>query len=397
MEYAKEYSLAFDTIMPLIKEKHFNEPSLSDKKMIAILYNDINEGLIKSYNNVKIDMFKTVKKDNLIYPSPSNFKSPEIDNIIKKTLISQTSFSCNLLDKKINVVFSIMKDDLININYLIKSMQLIYSWLYVCSKYSKTNCCKELNINIYFTSFKKGFPNSNLTTLGPENVNSAYATQCQPISHIVIFRKEEWFKVFIHECGHTFGFEPSELSEVYLSNAIKKYISIKSCIRISEAYVETWARIINVFYSAIMNSSSYADFINILKFTIKIESLFSIMQAYRVLSFMKMPYYNIIDISKHNECKFYKENTNVFAYYVLCAAFMNKPFNFINWCDNYNSNCLQFDNNNVLVFEKYIKQCLYDKSYEEFMLKFQNVANRKFGLRFTITELSKDEIIYIVN
>lgn len=390
MEYAEEYKLAMDTILQHVEKEHFSEPSITDMKMIDKIYHDILEGLNASRIYVKGDMFETIPVDKLTYPDSNKFKTHEIDTHIRESTVSQSLFVCELNGMKIIVTFSIMNDNLIHRNELLKNMQLIYSWLYVCIKHSNSRCCREINIDIYFTSFKKGFPNSNSSTLGPENVNSAYSTVCVPSNKIVIFRKEEWFKVFIHECCHSFGIEPSNSSEVYLSNAIKTNLAIKPNIRVSEAYVETWARIINVFYSATLNSSNYDDFLSILKFTMNVESMFSVMQSYRVLAFMKMPYDMVITPTRHNECKLYKENTNVFAYYVICGAFMHNPFKFIRWCDNHNSPWLQFNNDAVSIFEKYISECLSNSTFEQQMIKFRNVANRKIGLRFTITELTKN-------
>jgi hypothetical protein len=390
MEYPDDYKLAMTTILQQIEKEHFDDPYISDMEMVDILYQDIVAGLDESQIYVKEEMFETIPLNKLSYPDSSRFKSVEIDKYIRETMISQLSFTFNLLGRKINVIFGIMNDNLITCCELTKNMRLIYSWLYVCHKYSKRICGREINIDIYFTSFNKGFPNSDSTILGPNNVNSAYSTVCEPSNRIVIFRKEEWFKIFIHECAHSFGFEPSDASEAYLSNAVKSLVSITPRVRVSEAYVETWARIINVFYSAIENSSEYEDFLSILNFTMKVESMFSVMQSYRILAFMKTPYNIIIDPTKHNECNLYNEKTSVFAYYVLCGSFMNKPFKFINWSSKHNSQSMQFDNKNVVTFANYITECLHDNSFETLMLKFRGVANRKFGIRFTITELAKN-------
>ena len=390
MDYAEEYKLAMDTILQQIEKEQFSKPCITDMKLIDTIYHDITEGLNAARTYVKSDMFETIQVDKLSYPDSIRFSTREINTHIRESLNTQVLFEGKLSGRKIRVILSTMNDNPIPLNEIVKNTQLIYSWLYVCNKYANRECGQEIIIEIYFTSFKKGFPNSSSTTLGPESVNSAYSSVCLPSNKMVIFRKEEWFKVFIHECGHSFGFEPSDESEVYLSNAVKNSLAIKSSIRVSEAYVETIARIVNVFYSSVLNSSNYYDFLSILQFTMKVESLFSVMQSYRVLAFMKMPYNIVITPSRHNECKLYKEDTNVFSYYVICGAFMHNPFKFIRWCDKHNSNWLHFNNDNVYIFEKYISDCLLDSSFEQLMTKFRNVANRRFGLRFTITELTKN-------
>jgi hypothetical protein len=54
--------------------------------------------------------------------------------------------------------------------------------------------------DILLTSAKKFYPKDKV--FGPSNVNTGYSSD-----KVVVYRKEEWFKVFIHECFHFFHFE----------------------------------------------------------------------------------------------------------------------------------------------------------------------------------------------
>ena len=83
-------------------------------------------------------------------------------------------------------------------------------WLTIISKISSPNCSKELNIFVYFTSLKKELPESQHMILQANNVNTAFTTTCPVNSDIVIFRQEEWFKVFIHETFHNFALDFSD-------------------------------------------------------------------------------------------------------------------------------------------------------------------------------------------
>ena len=125
-------------------------------------------------------------------------------------------------------------------------VQMIISWIYSVVKYTDYNCGKNQLVDIYFTDYKKKFPKSSVITLGPINCNSGFSTVCAERNEITIFRSEEWFKVFLHESFHSFGLEPDNSCEMQLSNYISDTLPIKSMVRVSESYVEVWARIINV-------------------------------------------------------------------------------------------------------------------------------------------------------
>jgi hypothetical protein len=52
----------------------------------------------------------------------------------------------------------------------------------------------------------------------------------------------------------------------------------------------------------------------------------------------------------------YRENTNVFSYYIMSSIFMNNYFEFLNWCNNNSTNvgnCIQF-NNTTETYKKFI-------------------------------------------
>ena len=73
------------------------------------------------------------------------------------------------------------------------------------------------------------------------------------------------------------------------------------------------------------------------------ESSHSLYQCLKILTFMDLKYKIVTDKNKNNItiCNhLYRENTNVFSYYVICGLLMNNYKNFMNWC---------YKNNNILV------------------------------------------------
>ena len=134
--------------------------------------------------------------------------------------------------------------------------KFMYMWLYVCSLYSRKKCAKTLDIYIYLTPFTKSLPDTNTSTLGPDNVNTAFTLACSPNSEMVIFRREEWKKVFIHETFHTYGLDFSSHDSNIIKKSVSEIFPIDSEYDIEEAYAETWARIIN---SAFCSYNSLVD------------------------------------------------------------------------------------------------------------------------------------------
>ena len=74
-------------------------------------------------------------------------------------------------------------------------------------QYASSECVSKINIVIYLTPFKKVLPDNSIAILDVENANSAVTLACHNPGEIIIYRKEEWFKVFIHETFHSFGLD----------------------------------------------------------------------------------------------------------------------------------------------------------------------------------------------
>jgi len=248
----------------------------------------------------------------------------------------------------------------------------------------KYECTRTLNIYIYFTEHKKLFPTDN-TILHASHANTAYTYACAIHNTMVIYRSEEWFKVFIHECLHAYGFEPSDRNEIRLSQSLSERISIPCKVRVSETYVETWARIINVCYKAILNSKDFKSFLRLTTFYLNVESIFSVLQASRILKYMKLSYHDVLQVQSPVTRLNYKENTHIFAYYILTSVLMHKPLKLLVWCNN--PNWLEFNNDvyRVATFESLLMNALYDESYQSFIQHCHtNIPWNDIGMCHTI-------------
>lgn len=165
---------------------------------------------------------------------------------------------------------------------------------------------KPLVADIILSPVKKYYPKSKI--FGPENVNTGYSSD-----KIVVYRKEEWFKVFIHECFHFFNFEKNLLSKD-LATRILKLFPVDSDVNLFESYCEFMARTINC---KLISSYTKIPVVQLLKK----EKRYSMYHMVNVLHHMGLTY---DDILKENSG--FKEKTNVLAYVVLTNILMHNDY-----------------------------------------------------------------------
>ena len=213
----------------------------------------------------------------------------------------------------------------------------------------KSTCVETLTIYIYLTPFKKQLPANKSESIGPVHANTGYTYRCEKENEIVIYREEEWFKVVLHETMHAFGndFNHDDSN----SSALKQLFSLPPgiSIKMSETYSEIWARIMNVVFQTYfknppsLESRSALQFKKNVEFYLHLESIFSLYQCIKILDFMGVNYQLLIADSDHSKKmirSFYRENTNVFAYYVLTSVLLNNHDAFLSWCVKHNGSGL---------------------------------------------------------
>ena len=278
----------------------------------------------------------------------------------------------------------------------------IFVILEFLSQFSEKNCGKRLTLFFYFTEFKKRLPEDQTKVLGPYEVNTGFTKQCAVNNEVVIYRKEEWFKVLIHELMHSFGleFRPS----YNIRNKMKENFNIKSKFLIEESYAEVWARIINCIfcsYFSLKNKRSKSNFLLNVKFTMELERGFSLFQCGKILSHMNLRFKDLMDPVNYK--LIFRENSNIFSYYILGAIFMNNFPIFLKWCNN---NIKHYKNNkergNIIQFnagdlaqEKFLELILdqsNDASFERNMnaivnMILDNTDEIRNSLMMTIVEI----------
>ena len=166
-------------------------------------------------------------------------------------------------------------------------------WIYILSSYASKRCSNSLVVYLYFTSLEKSLPSSNVETLDELNVNTAFTTTCPKDSEIVVFRKEEWFKVLIHETFHNFGLDFSDMNNSHAHKCILDIFKVNSNVNLYESYTEFWAEIMNALFCSfytLKNKRDIDQFLSNSEFFINFERTYSYFQLVKALDFMGLTY-----------------------------------------------------------------------------------------------------------
>lgn len=332
-----------------------------------------NENQTKLTQNVLNDFYtcfvngerfaKTINiKDNIVIEHKIH-KAPDFDYIVKdiqhyiKSYCKHTmSFTFNLFDKTIKIHFivhRIVKEE------IYRNIYRMIIWLYTVMQYTTQKCSNVLNVYVYLTSLKKNLPEEEHKTIGRINVNTGFTKTCaiEPESDIVIYRKEEWFKVFIHETFHNLGLDFSDISNHNTKQYILNIFKINSDVKLYEAYTDSWAKLLNVLISSyFLSDRTYEKYKSNVNMYINLEITNCFLQSIKILKYMGLSYKSLYDTS--NGKKLYKEDTSIFAYYICNMIILNDYQDFIKWCYTNNINILQFD----ITSKKQIKFCEYIES-----------------------------------
>ena len=368
-----------------IKEYIYSENRLNyklDNKFIRMLYEYIDEG----YNyvvNMILCKILLLKKSKIKFQEDGLYIKRKINNKIKSKIKNQIKFTCKLLDREINIYIGI-EEEKVDYKYYYLIVNYMLSILYILIKESNPKCSKKLDIFIYLTNINKNLPINSNETIGKYHVNSGYSFLCKKNNIIVIYRKEEWFKVFIHECLHAFGFHI--IYNLPNNEIVNNLFNINNNINIclSECYVETWARILNVANISYLKTNSYDNFKISLCKMLEIETIYSCIQVYKILKYMDLTYMELIN--NNNIQTKYKENSNIFSYYILTTIFLLNINDFLKWCENNNKQqILKLSNRSRKLSNSYRKLSNRSRKLSNRSRKLSNRKIKYLNKRMTST------------
>jgi hypothetical protein len=261
-------------------------------------------------------------------------------------------------------------------DYFEDCIMKIYLWLYVSQFYSRKECSKNMDIFIWFSSHKK-IINSDKSILDTLNVNTAFTTSCQENTQICLYRKEEWFKVFIHETFHNLGLDFSESDNTQNDILMEKLFNINNNnnnkgFRVYESYCEVWAEILNCFFNSFIQSENKQQCKRQFEILMKEQITFSVLQLIKILKYYDTNYLEFIDKSKKN-IKF-QEKTYILSYYILKTILLFYSFDFQSWCIKNNINIFQFrqTSKNIINFGNLIEEKYSEKTFLEYIANMES-------------------------
>jgi len=320
----------------------------SKKKEVDIIFKNIFKELMISNKIYKTSYKKNTKREvkeilsekDIMDYSPllnSSYIVAEIKEYIiaksKKLLIVKNKI------QGVNVTLKfLLFENLDNLEKYNAYIDDIFIFLNFILGFMKRKNIESLAYCLYLTPFKKKLPDKLTNILSPKNCNTGLTIGCIKNGEILIFREEEWFKVLIHETFHSLCLDFNNMHLEKLNGKIRNLININSKYNLFESYTETWACILNSCFSSlklIEYKSNLKDFLLYLDFCLHFERIFSLFQCVKVLDHMGLKYKNIVNnTSSNNSLKilFYKENTNVFAYYVVKCILLYYKDGFVLWC-----------------------------------------------------------------
>lgn len=260
-----------------------------------------------NYTHTKINLVSQIPKPSMY---DSHFFPIHIQEYIDDNAIHSIQYTCKIHHRSINVYF-ILNDDIYDsmknkdIQLLDKYIHMIYMWVYTIDSFSNKQCSKTMTLYMYFTPFEKKLPDNQMSIIDAKHVNTAYTTGCREKTEIVLYRTEEWFKVFIHETFHNFGLDFSDMNLYSINKKLREDIfNVNIEFNVYESYCEFWARTINcMMYTYLQlqktNTLQKRSFQQMFKFHMEGECRHSLFQALKILDFMGLTYDNII--KKHND------------------------------------------------------------------------------------------------
>jgi hypothetical protein len=382
-----------EMLMSFFLEKkciNHSEQTAKTNNILKQLYYDIKQGetFVKNQKAKEGDSFYKLNVTKLTnvsqVPKPKSFNPgsfpPEIRNHIDNNMLYSLSYTFSLMNREIKVYFVVEHSSPeYQIELYNEYIEKILVWLHVINEYASKKCSKRLVLYLYFTSLKKQLPSSNIHILNQNNVNTAFTYTCPVDSEIVVFRREEWFKVLMHESFHNFALDFSDMNTEECTRHILSIFKVKSDVNLFEAYTEFWAEIMNAAFCSYFflkdspnknEPEVVYEFLSNCEFFINFERTFKFFQMVKTLDFMGLKYKNLYSntsVSESMRETLYKEDSNVLSYYIITTILMNNYQGFLSWCNTNNLSLLQFKKttSNITSFCQFIEKNYKSKSMIE--------------------------------
>jgi len=378
-QISKEIITFLDNFENKIPSTKFSMDTKNFLKELFILMKQGDEYYEKHKSKIEFNIKNNITESNDFDYMPSNIRN-NINTMKGKCY----EYNFIIYTKKYKVSFYIENNDKLDLD---KEIKKIFIWFFIANAYSNEKCSQYLNVNLYLTELKKVLPN-NTKIIKPEHANTAFTTSCKKHTEINLFRKEEWFKVLIHETFHCSGMDFSELEHSSSNKKVLTIFPVNSDVRLFETYCEMWAEIINVMfisYNKLETNENLNEEMNkMILHTEKMlyyERVFSLFQCSKILHFFGIKYRNLYEkdlTSMKLRTSRYKEETQVLSYYIIKSIYMFFVNDFIEWCvENNDENgviSLNFNKTGETIdsYIYFIEEHFLNSSYTGSLLLFEN-------------------------
>ena len=367
-------------------------PTLVPRYGIAQSQHQSQTDMAKIYNNAF--SYARTSVSLRLRNCPMYFHIPnKIRQEIESKTTSQLSFETTLLrGRKVEIYIASSGSSKPDYEIYIKNM---IAWLNYISEFASPKCAQTLKIYLLLTDAKKTIPEMDEDIIDRIHANTAFTTSCSKENTICIFRREEWFKVFIHETFHCFGLDFSALNADESNRHILSHfptVDPKTDIRLYETFCEMWAEIFHLMFCLFVSKDGRCSQFSETRFqtALQKEQVFSIYQSNKVLRHAVAELrYEELFASDHD--KKYREKTQAFSYYVLKSALLWNIDAFIRWCVKYagpENHPLQFNPQRVAEYCDLVVGLSKQKSYMKIVertpaKKIKDIPDLENTLRMT--------------
>jgi hypothetical protein len=392
-------------------------PAIHFDKAVKLHMNLIVKQLITAKQKAK-QALSTVQYTWLSeIPKGSNYSyiPTAIQNEIKTSCNHFLQFSLTCVNRKFTIHICL------NTKEIPKSrIERIIMWILFVNPFVIETCSKEVNIYFYDIERKKQLPKGgSMNVLDREHINTAFTTSCNVQTSIYIFRKEENFKVFLHETCHNLGLDFLSISDYLLQKeeeTIRKLFHLQQTnLRYNESYCELCARMMNtmiiVLYDYYPSKQPLAgktrrgrlrrppihtrkqkvnNILQLWKRHFVYEQLFSMVQCVKLLKYNNIHYREFFhDPSKGPH---YKENTQGFSYFVLSSILLFHMGDSLQWMAKYAKGSLNIQKSEeclgdfIELYKKHHRDSKYLKAIEFIEPFLEKINHEEFSqsLRMTL-------------
>jgi hypothetical protein len=367
----EDYHVIFKSIQTYLNTKNI-------KRSLEIIYKLIKDNYCYAFQNILLK--KSIVKTDTNSNSNNNIKKEldaKLDNIIflskddrkhiqnTMPLISKINASYN--ENNIELYIISKEDDKLNEEVIRRIISKLFVLIDLFTKAENTT----YHLYVWLSDLKKHKPNEHQhnpnehrqhrmvskKTFRSQHINSGATVHnlLDESVELFIWRKEEIEKVLLHEMIHTLKLDFMGYPEDLKRDIIEKF-NIPSSIdlRLGEAYVETWAVLLNTIFVSFTNTKMKTKKqckINSKEFfkLFAMEIFFTLYQSSKILRHFgyecitgcKVPLQKS-ENPKEIVQKLFEQETSVFSYYLIKAGILMNLGDFLKFCCKNNKSLLQF-------------------------------------------------------